>query len=95
MALVGLKNIDESVSSLPSFASGKLRIRSGSPGNRNNVEKIISQSLKSKDPKEFLKTNFKSDMKKTGLNSDFKKLKNFKLTLMSRSHDNLDEQTVN
>ena len=58
-----------------------LRVRSGSPGVRNNVDGIINQSLQATDPKEFLKTNFKSDMKRFGLNTEMKKLKQFKAIL--------------
>ena len=40
-------------------------VRSGSPGSRNNpnMDQLYSASLKSNDPKEFLKSNFKNEMK--------------------------------
>lgn len=73
--------------------SGKtspIRVRSGSPGNRNNVDKLINLSLKSTDPKEFLKVNFNTEMKKTGLSKELKNIKSNKLNLMRRSAEVVD-----
>ena len=64
-----------------------IRMRSGSPGSRNHCDKLIADTMMSSNPKEFLKVNFKTNMKKLGINSDLKKLKSFKLALMSRSYE--------
>lgn len=73
-------------------AASNVRMRSGSPGNRHNCDKLITESLQAEDPKQFLKVNFKTDMKRFGLNSEMKKLKTFKFALQSRSHEHVDEE---
>ena len=61
-------------------------MRSGSPGNRNGkMDEMYSASLKSNDPKQFLKSNFKNEMKQAGIAKEIKNLKSFKLCLASRS----------
>lgn len=54
------------------------KLRSGSPGVRNKGEDIYDQSLKSNDPKSFIESQFKSEMKQSGIHKDIKNLKNFK-----------------
>ena len=54
------------------------KLRSGSPGNRNNGMDIYDQSLKSNDPKQFIENKFKVEMKQSGIHKDIKNLRNFK-----------------
>ena len=73
-------------------AKDNLRLRSGSPGSRvNHTQNLIKNTLNSPDPKEYLKKNFKEEMKHNGLFTDMKKLKSFKFTLMSRSQERLEK----
>ena len=46
---------------------------------------MYSASLKSNDPKQFMKSNFKNEMKQAGIAKEIKNLKNFKMCLASRS----------
>ena len=66
----------------------KVRARSGSPGTCTNL--IMQQSQEASDPKRFLKVQFKKEMKKFGIKKDMKKLKSFKVALMSRSQEHID-----
>ena len=66
------------------------RMRSGSPGSRQPCKKLIKDSMNSHDPKEFLKSHFKNDMKRLGLNKEMKNLKTFKVLIQSRSHETID-----
>jgi hypothetical protein len=45
--------------------------------------------MNSPNPKEYLKNNFKNDMKKFGLHKDMKNLKSFKFCLASRSQETI------
>jgi hypothetical protein len=65
------------------------RMRSGSPGSRQPCKKLIKDSMNSNDPKEFLKSNFKSAMKRLGFDKEMKSLKTFKVLIMSRSQENM------
>ena len=54
------------------------------------MDQLYSASLKSNDPKEFMKSNFKNEMKQAGLDKELKNLKSFKFCLASRSQETLD-----
>lgn len=58
-----------------------IRLRSGSPGTRNNCDDIMKATLSSSNPKAIIQKNFKQDMKQLGISSDVKNLKNFKKVL--------------
>lgn len=47
--------------------------------------------MNSPNPKEYLKNNFKSDMKKFGLHKEMKNLKSFKFVLASRSQEQIPQ----
>ena len=90
--LANIKNKELSLKSLnqsgvSSFLNNEVRLRSGSPGCRGNVDKVMKESMNSPNPKKYLKDNFKNDMKKFGLQKDMKNLKSFKFCLASRSQE--------
>jgi hypothetical protein len=58
-----------------------VRLRSGSPGTRNNCDDIMKATLSSSNPKAVIQKNFKKDMKQLGMNGDVKNLKGFKKVL--------------
>ena len=61
--------------------SDNIRLRSGSPGTRNNCDDLMKATLSSSNPKGVIKQNFKQDMKQLGIQGDVKNLKGFKKVL--------------
>ena len=45
-----------------SFLQNETRMRSGSPGNRVNADRVLLKSKNSPNPKQYIKENFKKDM---------------------------------